>query len=57
MPRLIFSSDEIITYTVRSGKLKADEADKGRLAVGREFFKDYDPEKEEIWIIRRIKTG
>ena len=56
MPRLIFNSREIVKHQVIDRELKNDEIEKGRLALGVNFLKDFDTTKEVIEVIRRKKT-
>jgi len=56
MPRLTFNSDEIKKHIVIDRELKPDEKEKGRLAVGVDFVRDFDNEKEVIDVIRRQKN-
>ena len=57
MPELFFNANEIIKHEVIDRKLKPDEIKKGRLALGVDFVKDFDNEKEVIEIIRRKKEN
>jgi intein-encoded DNA endonuclease-like protein len=56
MPRLIFNASEIVKHTIIDRELKKDEIEKGRLALGTEFVKGFETDKEVIEVIRRKKT-
>jgi len=56
MPKLTFNSDEIKKHIKIERELKPDEKEKGRLALGTEFVKGFEAEKEVIEVIRRKKT-
>ena len=55
MPKLIFNSGEIVKHSVIDRELKNDEIEKGRLALGVDFIRDFDTTKEVIEVIRRKK--
>lgn len=55
MSKLVFNSKEIIKHVPIDRELKKDEIEKGRLAVGVDFVRDFDNEKEVIDVIRRKK--
>lgn len=55
MPRITFNAKEVVKHKVIDRELKPDEKEKGRLALGTDFVKDFDNEKEVIDVIRRKK--
>ena len=55
MPKLTYNTAEIEKHILIDRELKNDEIEKGRLAVGVDFVRDFDPEKEIIEVIRRRK--
>jgi len=55
MPKLTFDTKEIVKHDTIERPLKKDELEKGRLAVGVDFVRDFDNEKEVIDVIRRKK--
>jgi|GEM_PF-4597061 len=55
MPKLTFNANEIEKHIQIDRELKKDELEKGRLAVGVDFIRDFDSEKEVIEVIRRKK--
>ena len=56
MSELFFNHDEIQKHIRIDRELKPDEKEKGRLAVGVDFVRDFDNEKEIIDVIRRKKS-
>jgi len=55
MPEFKITEKELIRRHTIDRELKVDEKEKGRLAVGVGFIRDFDPENEVIEIIRRKK--
>jgi hypothetical protein len=56
MPKLTFNSNEIKKHIKIDRELKPDEKEKGRLALGTDFVRDFDHENEIIDVIRRKKS-
>lgn len=55
MPKFTITEKELIQRKTIDRELKVDEKGKGRLAVGVDFVRDFDNEKEVIEVIRRKK--
>lgn len=55
IPALLIGEDEIIKRKTLYGLLKPSELQYGRLGVGIEFLKEYDPVKHKIEVIIRKK--
>lgn len=56
MPKIVLNAREIIKHDTIDRPLKKDEVEKGRLAVGVDFVRGFDNEKEVIDVIRRKRT-
>lgn len=55
MPKFTITEKEIIQRKTIDRELKVDEKEKGRLAVGVDFIRDFDHATEVIEVIRRKK--